>query len=284
MFPGPGRSVGRRRTRSFRGPQPQAPDRAATGRAWPGDGARGRWPGGRSPIAATETLGPVENGSYLPVPESVRKSRDKTITFGGRFPLKLVPALLCQRSQAGKPLRCQVANELRRREGRIAVRLPKGAQHAKRLGGIEIERPRQKPVRVDRFDIEPREDPGRKVGQVVGDDVLRAAADRRCQDVAVVRIRKFERSDQRFVSGDQRLRKMLAHGVPLGADTRFKMRLLFKEVQRPLVENSFGPSRPEQSGVVEAQENVSLAERKQDVGVQKGDTRVRELRQDASNS
>ena len=42
--------------------------------------------------------------------------------------------------------------------------------------------------------------------------------------------------------------------------------------------------RPEQSGVVEAQENVSLAERKQDVRIQQGDTTVRELYQDASNS
>ena len=238
----------------------------------------------RALIAPSETLGPVENLSYIPAPESVWKSGDKTITGGAALSLELVPALVCLRSQAGKPLRRQVANELRRREGRIAVRLPKGAQHAKRLGGIEIERPRQKPVSVDRLDIEPREDIGRKVGQIVGDDVLRAAADRRRQDVAVVGIRKFERPDQRLVSGDQRLRKMLAHGTPLGADTRFKMRLSFKQVQCPFVENPLGPSRPEQSCAVEAQENVSLAERKQDVRIQQGDTTVRELYQDASNS
>ena len=114
--------------------------------------------------------------------------------------------------------------------------------------------------------------------------MLRAAADCRRQDVAVVGIGKFERPDQRLVSGDQRLRKMLAHGMSLGADTSFKMRLSFEEVHRPLVENPFGPSRPEQSGVVEAQENVSLAERIQDVGIEEGDTTVRELYQDASNS
>ena len=201
-----------------------------------------------------------------------------------RFPLELVPALVCLRRQLGKPLSRQVANESRRREGRIAVRLPQGAQHAKRFGGIEIERPGQKPVGVDRLDIELPDDLGRKVGQVVGENILRAAADRRRQDVAVVRIRKFERPDQRLVSGDQRLRKMLAYGMPLGANTPFKMRLLFEEVQRPLVENPFGPSRPEQSGVMEAQENVSLAKRKQDVRIQQGDTTVRELFQDASNS
>ena len=201
-----------------------------------------------------------------------------------RFPRELFPALLCLGSQPGKPLCRQVANELRRREGRIAVRLPKGAQHAKRVGGIEIECPRQKAVGVDRLDIELREDIGRKVGQVVGDDILRAAADRRRQDMAVVGIRKLERPDQGFVPGDQGLRKMLAHGMPLGADTPFKIRLSCEEVHRPLVENLFGPSRPEQSGVVEAQENVSLAEWKQDVGIQQGDTTVRELYQDASNS
>ena len=207
-----------------------------------------------------------------------------TLTAARRFPLELVPALPYLRSQPRKPLRRQVADEFRRREGRIAVRLLKGAQHAKRFGGIEIVRPGQKPVGVDRLDIEASEDLGRKVGQVVGDDILCAAADRRRQDVAVVGIRKFERPDQRLVSGDQRLRKMLVHGIALGADAAFKMRLLFEEVQRPLVENPFGPSRPEQSGVVEAQENVPLAERKQDVRIQQGDTTVRELRQDASNS
>ena len=102
--------------------------------------------------------------------------------------------------------------------------------------------------------------------------------------MAIVGIRKFERPDQRLVPGDQCLGKMLVHGMPLGADTRFKMRLSFKQVQGPFVENLLGPSRPEQSCVVEAQENVSLAERKQDVRIQQGDTTVRELYQDASNS
>ena len=77
---------------------------------------------------------------------------------------------------------------------------------------------------------------------------------------------------------------MFAHGLPLGADAPLKMRLLFKKIQRPLVENPFGPSRPEQSGVVEAQKDVPLAEGKQDVRIQQGDTTVRKLRQDASNS
>ena len=107
-----------------------------------------------------------------------------------RFPLELVPVLLDLRSQPGKPLSRQVANERRRRERRIAVRLPKDAQHTKRFGGIEIECPGQKTVGVDRLDIEAPKDPSRKVGQVVGDDMLRAAADRRRQDVAVVGIRK----------------------------------------------------------------------------------------------
>ena len=102
--------------------------------------------------------------------------------------------------------------------------------------------------------------------------------------MAVVGIRKVERPDQWLVSGDQRLRKMLVHGMALGADTRFERRFLFEEVQRPLIENPFGPSPPEQSGVMEAQENVSLAERKQDVRIQQGDTTVDELYQDASNS
>ena len=57
----------------------------------------------------------------------------------------------------------------------------------------------------DRLDIEAPKDPSRKVGQVVGDDMLRAAADRRRQDVAVVGIRKFERCDQRLEAGDQSL-------------------------------------------------------------------------------
>ena len=114
--------------------------------------------------------------------------------------------------------------------------------------------------------------------------VLRAATDGRRQDMAIVGIRQFKRLDQWLVSGDQRFRKMLAHGAPLRADAWLKMRLLFEEVQRPLVENPFGPSRPEQSGVVEAQENVSLAEREEDVRIQQGDTAVREMHQDASNS
>ena len=63
-------------------------------------------------------------------------------------------------------------------------------------------------------------------------------------------------------------------GRPLRSDTRFEMRLPFEEVQRPLIENSLGPSRPEQSGVVEAQENVPLAERKQDVRIQQADAPV----------
>ena len=90
-----------------------------------------------------------------------------------------------------------------------------------------------------------------KEGRPAG-DALCATADRRRQDVAVVGIRKFERPDQRFVSRDQRLREMLAHGMSLGTDASFKMRLLFEETQRPLVEKPFGPSRPEQSGVLEA--------------------------------
>ena len=114
--------------------------------------------------------------------------------------------------------------------------------------------------------------------------MLRAAADRRGQDMAVVGVRKFERLDQRLVPGDQRLREMFVHGMPLGADTSFEMRLSFEQVHRPLLENSFGPLRPEQSGVVEAQENVSLVERKQDVRIQQGDTMVGKLYQDASNS
>lgn len=93
---------------------------------------------------------------------------------------------------------------------------------------MEIERPGQKPVGADCLDIQSREGIGRKVGQIVGDDVLRTAADRRRQDMTFVGIGKFERPDQWLVSGDQRFRKMHVHGMPLGADAPFKMRLLFK--------------------------------------------------------
>lgn len=44
--------------------------------------------------------------------------------------------------------------------------------------------------------------------------------------------------------------------MPSGADTRFELRLLFKEVQRPLVEKPFSQSRPEHSCVALAQDNV----------------------------
>ena len=71
--------------------------------------------------------------------------------------------------------------------------------------------------------------PGRKVDQIVGDRVPCTAADRRRQDMAAVGIGKFERPDRWLVSGDQRLRKMLVHGMPLGADAPFKMRLLFEQ-------------------------------------------------------
>ena len=75
------------------------------------------------------------------------------------------------------------------------MRLPKGAQHARCFGWTEIERPEQKLVGVDRVDVEFREDLGRKVGQIVGDDKLRVATDRCRQDAAVVGTREFERPD-----------------------------------------------------------------------------------------
>ncbi len=47
----------------------------------------------------------------------------------------------------------------------MGVRLPGVTQHGKRFGGMELERPGQKPVGVGRLDIEASENPDRKVGQ-----------------------------------------------------------------------------------------------------------------------
>ncbi len=167
------------------------------------------------------------------------------LTAALRFPLELVPGLFCLRSQTGKPLRRQVANELRRREGRIAVRFPEGCAARRaprrdrdRTSATETRRRRSPRYRNRREDIR------RKVGEVVGDDMLRAAADCRRQDVAVVGIGKFERPDQRLVSGDQRLRKMLAHACRW--ERTLRSRCGFRS-RRFTVHSSripFGPSRP----------------------------------------
>ena len=127
----------------------------------------------------------LEGRSYRQAPDCVRNTVTRRLLSALRFPFKFFSTLLCLGSQTGKTFHRQVANELRRCEGRIVVRLPKGTQYTERLGRIEIERPRQKAVCVNHLDFEPREDRARKVDQVVGDDMLRAAADRRCQDMAV---------------------------------------------------------------------------------------------------
>ena len=62
------------------------------------------------------------------------------------------------------------------------------------------------------------------------------------------------------------------------------MGLLIQQVTRPFLEDLFGPSRPEQTGVIEAQENVPLPEGKQDVRIEENDEPVGDVFQEASNS
>ena len=93
--------------------------------------------------------------------------------------------LVRNRCKPRQPLRCQIANEPGRRERRISVRLTKGTQLGEHLGRIEVERPGQKAVGV----------------------------------------RKIERPDQRLVTRDKRLRKVLVHGAPLRAHAPFEMPL-----------------------------------------------------------
>ena len=166
------------------------------------------------------------------------------------------------------------------------MRFPKGALNAGRFGRIEIERPGRKPSRsIVTISSRVKNSAGMSARLSVAKR-LRATADRRRQYVAVAYIRKFERVDQWLVSGDQRIRKMLVHGMSRNRERTLgsSCGILFKEVQRPLVENPFGPLPPEQSGVMEALENISFAERKHGVGIQQRDTEVCELYHDVSNS
>ena len=192
--------------------------------------------------------------------------------------------LVRQLREPREPLRTQIENEFGRREWRIAVMRSQGAQHRKRFGGVEFDNLRQKRVGGDRLDIEPGENLIGKIGQVVGDDILRTSPNSCRKDVAVVSVGKIERLDQRLVSGNRRVVEMLVHGAPLRTDAPFQMRLPTKQTPRPFVEDPRGPPRLEQAGMVEAQQNVPRPERKQDVGIEDNNGTVRDGRQDASNS
>ena len=189
-----------------------------------------------------------------------------------------------KRPELRQSLRIQIENEFGRSEGRIAVLRPQAARHRKRFGGVAFGNLRQERIDGDRLDIEPGENLFREIGKVVGDDVPRAAPDRRRQDVAVVRVGKIERPDQRLVSDNQSVVEMLGHGSSLRTDAPFQMRLPIEQAPRPFVENSLGPPGLEQAGMVEAQQDVPHSEGKQDVRIKDGDRTIRDGRQDASNS
>ena len=108
---------------------------------------------GRNRVDAGEVLGLGEDRGYRQAPDCVWNTGTRRLLSVLRFPFEFFLTLLCLGSQTRKPFHRQVANELRRCEGRIVVRLPKGAQYAERIGRIEIERPRLNAVCVNHLDI-----------------------------------------------------------------------------------------------------------------------------------
>lgn len=157
-------------------------------------------------------------------------------------------------------------------------------ENGQRLGGIEIEGPRQELVRVDGLDVVVLQRLRGEIGEIVCHDMLGAASKGGREHMPVVRVRKFERCDKRLVAGDERVGKMDLHRPLLRADAVFELGLQGQQVAGPLVEDLARPSRPEEAGMREAQENVPLPEQKQDVRIEDDDETVGDVSQEASKS
>lgn len=169
-------------------------------------------------------------------------------------------------------------------EGRIAVMNPQGAEHRKRLGGVEFGNLQPKRVGGDRLNIEPGESLFGKISQVIGNDVRRAATDRCRKDMAVASVGKIECPDQRFVTDNQRIFELFRHCAPLRTDAALQMRFPIEQVPRPFVEYPLGPSGLEQARMMEAQQDVPCSKRKQDICIKDDDRTIQDSRQDASYS
>ena len=124
---------------------------------------------------------------------------------------------------------------------------PQGAQHRKSFRGTEFNSLRQARGGGDRLIIELGKSLFRKIGEVVGDDILSTAPDRRRKDVTVSCVGKNKRPDQLLVFENKRILEMLVFFAPLRTDAPFQMWLPIKQVPRPLIEDLLGSPRLEQT-------------------------------------
>lgn len=188
------------------------------------------------------------------------------------------------RGQLRHPFCREVRNETRRRERRVAVSAAQPLKRNQRIGRIQIEAPRQKRIGTNRFHIQCRKRASREVRKVFGDYVLRAASDRRRDDVPIIGVGQDNRVDQRLVSCYPCFGEMRPHHLFLRPDAAFQIRPASKQIARPLIQNGIRPTGAEKTGIIEGQQSVPLPKGKQDVCVEDGDEAVRDRVHGASYS
>lgn len=121
---------------------------------------------------------------------------------------------------------------------------------------IAVEQGSHEHIGVLGLDTKRREPIGWKVGQVLGDDEIGAASNGGGQHMAIVRVRKIERFDERLVAGDQATSHVRIHHRARAVKIYFQRGALAQYGADPFIMNSIRPPRAEEIGEGEPHEHI----------------------------
>ena len=154
-------------------------------------------------------------------------------------------------------------------------RVPETKAHrlhgSEEIGPRQMELVRQKLVGMLRFDTPGRQNPGREILEVGGDDEIGPPLDRRRQHVPVVRIRQLQNVYQLLISRDKRITCMRVHQIACPLQPLLGQ-IGARAQQRvdPFVMNGVRPLGPVEIGDSELEKQVAKRRRVENRSIEKG--------------